>query len=606
MSRQVAVSDATPAGMPAGTSSTEVGSASGGAGGASSGYDGGVSSGGAFGTFAVPPAVGGGKGKRAPMDWRPRPPPKPHLWQRVALVFMPRGAWEAEQHRRKVAAMVERFNRRDFALPPVVVGAGATPAASVGISVVSPELMAVSSLGKASGAATARAAAAIAAGYASGGTVGRTATAATGSSSSSSSGGGAGVADSSGAGGTGLFTGRSGGSGSGSGGRRASDARGVGAQVISASHPASHFEIEVRDATVGSASQRSDLVVGSGSVGVEVLPVDVTLPPPLPPPPISASSPPPGAHHRRHAAATDSPPPPLPLLLSPPPSTNSVPLAHLARVVGGTAESGPAGVARPRWKRAASFAGLTGLQLAMAAQIRMTAAERAQARAAAVVQKREVLRVPRFLSIILLEAILLAAYITYRFAACNDLQWQCGDKNWQQHFDDATSMVTIGGVLFATGPTVTRNHLLPSIIILLVAMFAFGAGGELPFMQNSLVSVAILPPAAAVIYCVIAALAVAMVVYAFRIAPSNYDATVSALVIITLLVGYGSAFLVALASGVPITGVPFHPHHYIIAWSLCLLFRQHDHLPSILIRWMLMGIMVQGLSAYSAASIVSN
>ncbi|RYE98383.1 MAG: hypothetical protein EOO41_02440, partial [Methanobacteriota archaeon] len=84
------------------------------------------------------------------------------------------------------------------------------------------------------------------------------------------------------------------------------------------------------------------------------------------------------------------------------------------------------------------------------------------------------------------EVTLILGYTLYRTVACPKLEWQCINKSYQRHFDDIVQLLTIGGVLFATGPTIQKPLYLPSVIVFACSLLAFGAFGEIPFMFNSL------------------------------------------------------------------------------------------------------------------------
>jgi hypothetical protein len=125
-------------------------------------------------------------------------------------------------------------------------------------------------------------------------------------------------------------------------------------------------------------------------------------------------------------------------------------------------------------------------------------------------------------------------------------------------------------------------------------------------MMNSLVSSSSWQPPAIYLYGAAFAALLSMVAYTLVISRSGFETGVTLMVLAALGVAYSSAWVFALASGVPLGSLVFHPHHYMIAWHCCLLFRQSADLPSIVVRWILMGVMLQGLTAYSAASMLSN
>lgn len=259
-------------------------------------------------------------------------------------------------------------------------------------------------------------------------------------------------------------------------------------------------------------------------------------------------------------------------------------------------------------KRSSSFTALTELQQAMAHQHTRSVQDRMVALAAAKELAQHAQKLRGFVAFVLFECILILGYVCYRNVACPLLQWQCSEKTWQGHYDDVTALATIGGALYSTGPTITGTFtfVFNTLVMFVAALFSFGAAGELPFLMNSLNSSVAWQPPAVFVYVGVFVLVIIMIGYSFRITRSRYELAVSLLVFVALLGIYVSPLVVAASAGVPVTSVTYHPHHYQLAWSLCLLLRHPTDPPIILARWALMGVCVQGLAAYSAASIVSN
>lgn len=210
--------------------------------------------------------------------------------------------------------------------------------------------------------------------------------------------------------------------------------------------------------------------------------------------------------------------------------------------------------------------------------------------------------------LIVFEVLLVLGYVAYRAVACAPtlLNWQCQAKVYQQHYEDVTQLITIGGVLFATGPTLEFGLVLPALAMFIASMATFGGCGEIPFMFNSLVSTSAWQFPSLGLYAAAFVAVAAMLIYVFIISRSTYDVGVTVLVLVALAAVYSSAYVFAVASGTAMGDIVYHPHHYMIAWHICLLFRQYHDPPSVLVRWLLMGVCTQGLAAFSAASILSN
>lgn len=192
----------------------------------------------------------------------------------------------------------------------------------------------------------------------------------------------------------------------------------------------------------------------------------------------------------------------------------------------------------------------------------------------------------------------------FRALGCGVLHWQCLEKPFQNHWDDITQLTAIGGAVFATGPTVISGIVIPSLLSFVGAMFTFGALGESPFLLVSLNSAATWQPPAIYVYIIAILLVVVMISYSLWASTSRYDTFVTISIMTGMIILYSSAAGVAFAAG--LTNVSFHPHHFMIAWHLSLLFRNRSDAPSVLIRWILLGVCVQGIAAYSPASILSD
>jgi hypothetical protein len=213
-------------------------------------------------------------------------------------------------------------------------------------------------------------------------------------------------------------------------------------------------------------------------------------------------------------------------------------------------------------------------------------------------------KVSTLMALVLYLTILVLGYTFYRAVACNPalLGWECIDKDFQMHYEDVTTMGAFAGVLFATGPTVTLNYLLPLCLLMYTSgMMTFAAFGQVPFMFSALNSSATWQPPTVYVYAGAIALGISIVVYALWVSRTKYELIVSLLIIAALVFIYVSAAIFAESFS-----TAFHVHHYQIAFHLALLLRCEHDPPSILIRWMLMGVYTQGLAAYTPASMLDD
>jgi hypothetical protein len=203
------------------------------------------------------------------------------------------------------------------------------------------------------------------------------------------------------------------------------------------------------------------------------------------------------------------------------------------------------------------------------------------------------------------SAILVVGYVSYRSIACNALNWECNGKDWAAHFSDVVSLLTIGGVLWATGPTIDSRTLGPSLLIFFSVCFVFGAIGQVPFMENSLSSgTDAFTGSSLYLYLSAALIIVTCLTYAgYMACKSRTDGILALLTLTMLFAVYGAAGAIYITQEV-FVNLTFHLHHYFLAASLCLLFRAENDPPTLLIRWLLLGVFVEGMSAYGPAAML--
>jgi len=200
--------------------------------------------------------------------------------------------------------------------------------------------------------------------------------------------------------------------------------------------------------------------------------------------------------------------------------------------------------------------------------------------------------------------VLIAAYACYRAAFCDLLlHWQCDQKVFQRHWSDILSLVTIGGTIAATGPTlrgVGWRMRAACLLVFVSAMTIFGALGELPFLHNSLNSGSSWAPPAVFVYGPAIGVVALSAAYALGLSlrRSWAAAATSALVLASIGAVVGSALATGAALRVPFSRLRFQPHHYQLAWVMALLLRDPTDRLSLLLRWLFLGIMANGLAAW--------
>lgn len=214
------------------------------------------------------------------------------------------------------------------------------------------------------------------------------------------------------------------------------------------------------------------------------------------------------------------------------------------------------------------------------------------------------------------SATLLAGYVAYRLVGCHALGWECNTKDIVSHYEDVLTMWCIGGLIFVTGPACDVRTLGRALLVFFSTLWCFAAIGQIPWMQNSLGDSSVFAPPAAYLYvpavCIVAALLVYTLAHGCR---RKAEAGITAAIITAIVGVYGAAAAIAFVPSLRTAGttsggpgdeagsrpISLHLHHYSLAWNLTLLFRERDDPPSTLIRWMLLGVFVQGMAAYGPA-----
>lgn len=216
----------------------------------------------------------------------------------------------------------------------------------------------------------------------------------------------------------------------------------------------------------------------------------------------------------------------------------------------------------------------------------------------------------KFMRFIMFECLLILCYTLYRVFACTLWKWQCTHKSYQMQYDDLMSMIAIGATIFITGTTFHRSsesvaiHFI-TMAVCLASMFVFGGLGQLDFAQNSIKSPEAWQFPSVILYIAAIICAIISICISFAHATTKYEKIITLITIIALLFVYCSAVLFAIASGVPGDSIPFHPHHYQIAWHLTLLVRESYPAVMRYVRWILIGIFIQGIAAYSVESMLT-
>lgn len=209
--------------------------------------------------------------------------------------------------------------------------------------------------------------------------------------------------------------------------------------------------------------------------------------------------------------------------------------------------------------------------------------------------------------------VLALGYALYRLAFCDLLaHWQCHAKPFQRHWSDVFSLLVIGGTLAATGPTLrlggragdgaARRLLLPlaCVAACFTSAALFGLLGELPFLKTSLATGSSWAPPAVYVYAPALACVALSVVYALaRSLARSWAHFATSLGMLAAVAGvFGSAVVLGAVLRVPFARLKYQPHHYQLGWAVALLLRHPSDRLLLLLRWVFLGIALNGLAAY--------
>lgn len=145
-----------------------------------------------------------------------------------------------------------------------------------------------------------------------------------------------------------------------------------------------------------------------------------------------------------------------------------------------------------------------------------------------------------------------------------------------------------------------------SLLCFAGGMFGLGAMGELPFMYNNLTSSSSWQFPAVLLYLGGFGLIGGMVTWStWLTSHSRVEIIISSIIVGILGLVYAGPFLLAAIMGVPVESLTFHPHHWMLGAHVALLLRAPDPLVCVL-RWLMFGVVCQGIAAYGPSSLLSS
>eukprot|EP01138_Halocafeteria_seosinensis_P015635 gb/GECG01015956.1/.p1 GENE.gb/GECG01015956.1/~~gb/GECG01015956.1/.p1 ORF type:complete len:365 (+),score=33.63 gb/GECG01015956.1/:1-1095(+) len=206
-----------------------------------------------------------------------------------------------------------------------------------------------------------------------------------------------------------------------------------------------------------------------------------------------------------------------------------------------------------------------------------------------------------FARIVLFECILVTGSLLYRYLACGTLRVECAGKASPEMWNDSMSLLVYGGILYCTGPTLTRKLGLVSVATFFLSLFGFAFIGEIRFLKNSLAGSDWYTVPSIFVYILGFCALLGILSYSILIAPTKHDRRLSYYLIAGIIGFFLSGFLVTQFA---VTEGFYHVHHYQMAFFGALLLRHPEDNPSTIMRWAILGVFVQGISAYGFDSSV--
>lgn len=207
-----------------------------------------------------------------------------------------------------------------------------------------------------------------------------------------------------------------------------------------------------------------------------------------------------------------------------------------------------------------------------------------------------------FTRILLFELVLVSGMLLYRGAGCKGFGVYCKEKKIPRIWKEIVSLLIFGGIIYSTGPTLTRKLAITSMTSFLLSLFGFGFLGQVSFLNDSTLASDWYTVPSVFIYILAFIGLVSVVFYSIAIAPSRHDRRLTYYLILTTALFFTISFLVAY---ILVDGAIYHVHHYQIAFFGTLFLRHPEDKPSTIMRWALIGVFVHGVTAYGFGNEIS-
>ena len=214
---------------------------------------------------------------------------------------------------------------------------------------------------------------------------------------------------------------------------------------------------------------------------------------------------------------------------------------------------------------------------------------------------------PQLFSLLRLGHFILLLFVTfsfYRGVFCAGADWECNDFAMPDYVVSFEMLTLLGVAVFVSGPTLALpgvKHWVPGAwAIAIASSVVYGGLGNIPALQTSLDSQTDWHHDAAIIVISLLCVVIAGVGGWLAHTASNDERAVSGALIVFALLLYGVPFIVQAAMSNPPPAY-FHAHHFWIAFLGTLLLRRNV-LVVLVLRFVCVGIMSQGMAAYGPAS----
>lgn len=197
--------------------------------------------------------------------------------------------------------------------------------------------------------------------------------------------------------------------------------------------------------------------------------------------------------------------------------------------------------------------------------------------------------------VIVYASILIFGAALYRVLGCNHWDFGCRHKTIGDGWNDWPMIAIFGGAIYATGPTLSQGLWLSNLASFFLSLFGFGLFGEASFLQNNLSGSDWYMFPAILVYALGFMALLVLVAYSMLMAPSKQYRRANYILLVLVTIYFGLGYVV---TNYLLEHALNHIHHYQLAFVFLLFLRHPEDSVSVILRWAVTGVFIQGISAY--------